>query len=989
MRLVQSIVLILLALTALPAAGLDPDRSLDDYLHQHWTIPDGLPQNSINGMALGPGGYLWLATYDGLARFDGHRFVREDPDGLPGRRLSLHGGDADGLWIGGEQQGLVYFDGEEVTPVEVAEDRIQWPVNDVLVHGDELWIAAMNGVHRVADEGRGEYLGPHPALPGGPMMALELMADGRIAVGADSGLYLQAEDGFRPWVRDALPTGAVNRLLADEDGLWMAVGASVFRLEGGETRPVHVESPEPTVDRVLSLGNDSDGNLWIGHSSGDVIRITADGRSDRHSGDGLHHSVEVFLEDPEGNLWIGTDGNGLHRIRDGKAISHGGPNSPVGGPMMAVSEHPEGGLLAGGHCTGLIHFEARERLGYWDETDGLENTCIAGLLVDDEERIWVATHSGGVFRSRGDGFAAVPLPFDASIFSALFQDREGRIWAGGWDGLFRFDEEAGRDVGRLAHVPATEDVQVQSIHQDDQDRLWLATDRGAYVSEEALDGNPPDTDALGFREIGVDEGLPDAPLRDIHFDRDGAWFALFGGGLVYWSDGEAIPVGPEQGLAEDVVSRILADDGDNFWLSGHRGISRVPREQLRELLAGEREQLEVERIGSADGLRVSETNGGGQPAGIRHDDGSLWFPTVDGLVRILPDRIRRNTVPPRMHIESVLVDGRPRSPSGPVFMGPDAETLEIQYTGISFTNPEAVRFEYRLKGDEDWTDNGHMRHIRLSRPEGGEYEFRVRATNEEGVRSEQAAGFDLVVEPRFRETVWFPVSLFTGGALLILMLLAAYVLQSRLRRAQLEREVTHQTRALRKANRQLERQARVDGLTGVGNRRHLTAMLEREWRRCRREDAPLSVAIFDIDRFKSFNDHSGHLQGDDCLREVARCLQDNLRRPADLVARYGGEEFVVVLPDTELEVAGELAERLRRNVEALAFPHPDSEVAAHVTVSGGVAAIRPRSGDGIMTVLQAADEALYRAKEAGRNQVHVSANAAGSGGGQDSTGPPA
>lgn len=167
----------------------------------------------------------------------------------------------------------------------------------------------------------------------------------------------------------------------------------------------------------------------------------------------------------------------------------------------------------------------------------------------------------------------------------------------------------------------------------------------------------------------------------------------------------------------------------------------------------------------------------------------------------------------------------------------------------------------------------------------------------------------------------------------------------------------------------LEELSTTDGLTGIPNRRRFDAGLEQEWRRARRSSSPLALIMFDVDYFKAFNDHYGHLAGDDCLRDVARVLASVPRRPADLIARYGGEEFVCLLPQTDEEGARLVAERVRLGVEARAIPHCRSRASGFVTVSAGAVSMMPDSAQLPEVLVQNADARLYQAKEMGRNRV--------------------
>ncbi|MDR1660825.1 MAG: diguanylate cyclase [Azoarcus sp.] len=179
---------------------------------------------------------------------------------------------------------------------------------------------------------------------------------------------------------------------------------------------------------------------------------------------------------------------------------------------------------------------------------------------------------------------------------------------------------------------------------------------------------------------------------------------------------------------------------------------------------------------------------------------------------------------------------------------------------------------------------------------------------------------------------------------------------------------------LEKANHELQRLSAIDSLTGIANRRRFDETLLREWRRCSRSAMPLSLLMLDVDWFKLFNDHYGHQMGDECLKIVAHTLEETTQRPNDMVARYGGEEFATILPETSGEGAQAVAEAMRAGIENLRIDHAWSSVSQVVTISVGVATIiPPREGEaGIHALIKAADDALYRAKESGRNQVRMS-----------------
>ncbi len=197
---------------------------------------------------------------------------------------------------------------------------------------------------------------------------------------------------------------------------------------------------------------------------------------------------------------------------------------------------------------------------------------------------------------------------------------------------------------------------------------------------------------------------------------------------------------------------------------------------------------------------------------------------------------------------------------------------------------------------------------------------------------------------------------------------------AQMQRDQAFRQLHVLQRQLEASNRELHRISCQDGLTSIYNRRHFDAYLDQEWARGLREGSNISLVLADIDYFKAYNDHYGHPAGDDCLQRTAAVFREVLQRPGDLAARYGGEEFVVVLPKTDLEGAAIIAESMRTRVERLEIPHEFSKVAPHVTLSIGIATVRPNPRMRPPELVGLADKALYLAKQNGRNRCEQARN---------------
>jgi two-component system chemotaxis family response regulator WspR len=195
----------------------------------------------------------------------------------------------------------------------------------------------------------------------------------------------------------------------------------------------------------------------------------------------------------------------------------------------------------------------------------------------------------------------------------------------------------------------------------------------------------------------------------------------------------------------------------------------------------------------------------------------------------------------------------------------------------------------------------------------------------------------------------------------------AYINQ--LERDEAYRALADSQRKLLETNRELERLTNVDGLTGLSNRRFFDDVSGPQWKLAVRDQTSIAILMVDVDSFKKYNDHYGHLAGDEVLKSIGAAMRHTFQRPTDVTARFGGEEFVVLLPDTRFDALAGLGERLRANIERLNIPHAASAVYDRVTISVGAASMVPEPADTLLALIETADQALYEAKNTGKNRV--------------------
>ncbi|HEY6552978.1 MAG TPA: diguanylate cyclase, partial [Vicinamibacteria bacterium] len=463
-------------------------------------------------------------------------------------------------------------------------------------------------------------------------------------------------------------------------------------------------------------------------------------------------------------------------------------------------------------------------------------------------------------------------------------------------------------------------------------------------------------------------GLPHNSVSVLFEDPVSGMWVGTRGGLARIRGQRVTGLTSRQGLHEDAIVSAVASDDGALWLGGNLGLSRVSLREVEEVMEGRRARVVPLVLGPEDGMAHPEVNGGAPSTWKAR--GRLWFATRGGVVEVDPSRLAPNRVPPPVRIEQVKADGRILEGGGPWSLGPETRRLVFEFTAHSFRAPSRVRFRHRLEGfDAEWQEGAASRTAEYTNLSHGSYRFHVIAASEDGAWDEDGAAVELRVEPRFHERPWVRGLV---GLLLGAVGPSFYVVRVRqLRRHQerLEQLVAARTAEIEAANARLAQLSIEDPLTGIANRRRLDEVLEEAWRRTARHRGALALLILDVDFFKAFNDHFGHPAGDAALRSVATKLAQSHRRAAELVARYGGEEFAVFLPEVSRDEAWRAAEATRSLIEGLGILHPGSTVSSVVTASVGVAWTEADARASPADLVEAADRALYLAKQGGRNRA--------------------
>ena len=744
-RRIQFLVITLaLALVLGQRAAADSPFSVDV-----WNTEDGLPQSSVIALAQTRDGYLWLGTLNGLVRFDGHSltpFNVNNTPGLPGNGIVFLFEDSrTNLWAGTANAGLC----------KIQNGRVQ-----------NFDLGGLGGNVTAAFED--------------PNGATWFATSGLKFLCWRNGA-LEREPKLEPDFEKFLKLLAVHVIVPEKNGgSWQLWRGWVEKWQG-DAREKYF-GPCPWADATITAaGEDDAGNLVVGTRGAGVFWFDAVGGF-RHltKNDGLSEDYVLSLcFDSEKNLWVGTDGGGLDRVKR-KIFST--PDELAGGVALSAAEDAAGGLWTTFNLRGLT---------YW-RTNAAQHFLIGKeskpgpVLVDARQQVWVGTSGEGLFQFVAGNFQ--PVAETAKIgrqIYALFQSRDGKVWAGGKNGLGGFDGQSWSFYAAAEGLPPNA---VRALAEDAQGNLWIGTDGGGLFT--LRDGKISATNA---------------PVKDISsllIDRnDVLWAGTSGHGLARFAQGRWTTCAAADGLASDDIGYLIEDDLGNLWLGSYEGLMRVGKKSLADFAADPGKKI------SCRTFLTRECSAGAQPAAIRVADGKLWFPTIAGLVSVNPADLQPNPNPPPVVIEAVLVDGVPQknnplSSTWPerVTLTPDNEQLEIHFTSLNFSAPKhaqlAARFKYQLEGrDKKPTDAGDERVAHFSKLLPGEYVFRVTACNEDGFWNETGATIAITVEPPFWQTRSFLFTatvVFLGALAGIIYLVSTAKLKRQLRVAQQKELIEHE-----------------------------------------------------------------------------------------------------------------------------------------------------------------------------------------------------
>jgi signal transduction histidine kinase/ligand-binding sensor domain-containing protein len=707
-----------------------------------WTIEDGLPTGSVRAIAQTPDGYLWIATLDGLVRFDGVRmrlFQRSDQPRMTSNRcLSLHVDRRGDLWVTTEDGGLLRLRGDEVRAFGTADGlpatQTLWVEED---QAGRLFVASWSG-RAVLEGDRFQPAPPYEEIV--PRMA-------------------PGEAPLSPHEHEALDTALRSFRLPDTwtdrmDDTWIVTGS------GTALRPtprglVRVRWPAVASGKRLPqtwtrVREGAAGRLWLLQDGYLYLR-----EADRWTAYPNPVPAAILplprdmFEDREGTLWIAGDG-GLVQA-SATPVRAVVPQPSLDANVYTVAPDREGRVWVGTNTVPAVLDRRTEAFADLREQSWWPHNFINGIVPDADGSL-IAGGPGGLYRV-WPGRRSEVLRKGFGELRDSVRDTHGALWiAVEGNGVLR---QSGADWERLSGLPSS-DARALLVSRDGS--LWI----GTYGGLSRLSNGT-------VRTWTEADGLSSNRVRSLYEDGSGTlWIGTYDGGLNRFAGGKLVPIRKRDGLFDDGAFAILEDDEERLWISSNRGVYAVHRKDLEAFAEGTLRRIACRSWTSLDGMPSSECNGGRQPAGFRADDGTLWFSTQAGIAVIDPRAVAVNGTPPLVVLEEITTDRRTLAVGPSITLAPGERRLEVRYTACTFVNPKGTRFRHRLVPfDPDWVEAGDRRFAQYAYVPPGRYALEVMAANSDGVWSRSAASLAIDVRPFWWQTLWFQASatLLVAGAL--------------------------------------------------------------------------------------------------------------------------------------------------------------------------------------------------------------------------------
>ncbi|MFQ3207792.1 MAG: diguanylate cyclase (GGDEF)-like protein [Glaciecola sp.] len=951
-----------------------------------YNVSDGLSQTTVYDIAQDNNGYIWLATQAGIDRFDGYTFTHFGQSTSSNRGLSSslvhtieiqpNTGD---LWIG-TINGLDILRSSDQTFASIElrnhQGQLDKDVRTILVdQQNNVFVGTVKALYLQ----KSGQQGFRPiSMPNQSITIHDIISQNnkRVLIATTNGI-LSYDKEIGLWRDALLPRVTATAIEIDSEGyLWVGTaGQGVFRAQihgNSFSNIINISAKDGLSDNSINdIEQMSDGSIWVATANGVSIfseptELSFTNISSRSNSDNaiLSVAVRTLLNTASGLILFGTSTEGFGVI-DLNSNMFKKLDLEKGQFYHFVAKQADGSLWLSTN-SGVVKLNTDYSLkGPWKHKEVNQSVNKMRSLVFDEKNktVWVASQLGLGRISPESQFIEDVALRDTAIYSVKM-GLNGNLWVGTeLRGLQVLDVNTNKIIASYDIPMATYILPIST------EELWAATTDGLFLI------NPKTHKVRQFvNEADNEDSLPHNVLTWISKrDEKSFYVGTLGHGLLLLELGDEnteakfTRLFADEKLSNSSIAAVINDNKGNLWISTERYIFSV------NLGSGL-----VERFDENEGVNSTGYYVG---AAAVKDDGTIIFAGDEGVTYFHPDNIQKSDSMPVLEFTRVAIlnskvshgleakYGMVSSLSDSlvkVVLSPKDILLKIEFAALEFGSPQSIKYAYRLIGfDERWQYlDSKNRAVTYTNLDPGSYILEVKSTNRYGSWNNKPQRMPIMVTPPWWQTTWAVITFAILALLAVFLVFRWRTIALHERSIMLYQNVQEKTRELQLANEQLTLLTTLDPLTQVYNRRGFTDVVGKEFSKYKRSKELFSIILLDIDFFKRINDEHGHEAGDQVLIKFANVLSQ-CTRDYDVLARWGGEEFIVLLPNTQLKDAINIANKYREIIRKEKFIVNNTSL--RLSLTAGVANIQDYAS--VDECIKRADDLLYEGKNLGRNKV--------------------
>lgn len=823
----------------------------DSLISTAWAVEEGLPVNSVNEIIQDSTGYLWITTYDGVARFDGLNFkvyTYANTPGMPqNRAVYILPQSGDKLWITLENGGVLLKDGEEFLHFDIDDGFTNSNVTHLAIdRNGDAWFASLNGVHRYRNEEFQSIYGGETNLQNQVNLLYEdsdgsfwfATAEGLVHFDSGNIQHFKLPDSDDHFIRNIQRTPKGELLISGRSGVYSFSNGKitsppkfdvfdetlVHRFLETKQQEMYIPSSSGLYkyeNESLSLvrGNqnsdspfiyhleDSAGKIWLLNDDGEVYLLDNDQLTPFEFPDGEDLHINMITEDSEGNYWFSTARSGVIRLKSTQVQTITTEHGLSGNNILGMFEDRNGNYWVGTRDEGLNKISENTVTQYHEESPPLRN-IVHSINQDPEGNIWVGYYNEGLvkFDQVTGNYSDYNIGDTEQLndVRSIYFRQDSSMWIGTYGGLVKFDPENENHTYYTTENGLGSNL-IRYMDEDKNGVLWLATVQSGI--SRFKDGK--------FTNYTVEDGLASNNIRSVYvdeLDEGTVWVGTETNGISRIRDGEIKSLGPQEGLPDHVIHYISQDSLGYLWMSSNRGIIKLQKQRLNDYLDGNTDSFDMIHFDRSDGMLNPEANGSFQQGGIRTTNGNFWFATQEGVAIFPVQPKQQNNEPPSVVLKQIIVDGEVYDlvKNSQIEIERGTNDFTINFHALTYASPEKTRFRYRLDGlNDEWTEVYNERSVTFSDVSAGEYTFQLVSANNHGVWNTTPAEASIIVTDHFYNQWWFFPTIF-------LLIFLGYIPAAKLRyryllhkQKKMQTVIKQQTAELRKEKEELEKRNKI------------------------------------------------------------------------------------------------------------------------------------------------------------------------------------